>query len=161
MKKFYFVMLLLVITKFIFIPISIPIHKELSGVSYYNNDLATTESVQIKIDGTYKFRLLMNDEFNGYFSVSTEPVTSSDTVTVDMISERKFLMPTAGLFYYTNVGQGYLNVKNLRRGYFSPYFTSMVITNGMSVQEDQCHIIAAPANSREEAEKLLEKHDAF
>lgn len=160
-KKRWPVLLLVILCILLFVPIPVPMHKTLSGVAYRNDQIEDIETTSIEIDGIYWLRIIGKDEFRGNFMISTEPDTMSDTITVQ-ISPLNSVTPTKmqKMFYYSELGQGYVKVKNAEFGYFLPFFGNVLLTSGSHIQEEGCCIIAAPADTYEEAQKLIEKLDA-
>ena len=75
---------------------------------------------------------LENDYFAGVYvaaDIDTVLYTMSDMITVQ-ISSLNSVTPTKmqKMLYYSELGQGYIKVRNAEFGYFSPFFGNVLLT---------------------------------
>lgn len=161
-KKILAVILVVVFIVLLIVPIPIPFKKSLSGIAYSNSQTDVTEPILIEIDGTYWLRVIGDSEFRGRFAVSTQKELMSETAPITaQIGLNEFSVKKTFPFFYSETGEGYVDFDELQIAYFSPFMSKVLLTNSRSVQEEECHIIAAPADTYEEAQELIKKLGAF
>ncbi len=80
---------------------------------------------------------------------------------VTLVSMSNVFMKRAFMFFDSEVVEARRIYKNLKVGYFEPFLKSMIITDGTDPFQENCHIIAAPAENYEDAKALMQKHDFF
>ncbi len=163
MKKIYRLILWSVIITFVYLlifPISIKIEKTISAVEVSLEDPLFYKQLNVLIDGTYRWKMLGDDTFDGNIMFDTYPLTIENTL------EQGEGLPTlrfAGGIDSLDYGK-WMDSEYFGKIHTKPFFKAFIVqifeesVNGSkSWSNIDGHFIVAPASNKEDTLSILKR----
>jgi hypothetical protein len=130
-------------------PLPVKINKTLSGIEWKDGDSTYFESVDIRINGTFKRYLFRNDIFKGHVTISNNKLTYTTNA---RLFDSEFFdinnIQTGWLTYYSSIYHNFISIGSLS---ISGAFDRVLFhINDNQGKRTDCYI-SAPATDRQSA----------